>query len=77
MQRYARKRLAEKRADPEWYAEYKKHKYYRTTGKYLPNRKLSRQRAYTKLAANPDGANGTLRNNASGITATRRSGREN
>src|ERR1700752_3163493 len=26
--------------------------YHRTTGKFLPNRKLSRQRAYVKLAAN-------------------------
>src|SRR5262245_36929724 len=56
MQEYARKRLAEKRADPEWHAAYKKaqRKYYRTKGKYLPNRELSKQRAYDKLAANPE-----------------------
>ena len=52
----ARKRLAEKRADPEWHAAYKKkqRKYYRITGKFLPNLKRSRQRAYAKLAANPE-----------------------
>jgi hypothetical protein len=40
-------RLAEKRADPEWHAEYKKRqrKYYRTKGNFLPNPQLSRQRA--------------------------------
>jgi hypothetical protein len=56
MKEYARNRQAEKRADPEWHAEYKKkqRKYYRTRGKLLPNRKLSRQRAYSKLAANPE-----------------------
>jgi hypothetical protein len=51
MQDYARNRQAEKRADPEWHAEYEKkqRRYYRTKGKFLPNRKLSRQRAYSKL----------------------------
>jgi hypothetical protein len=32
----------------------KQRKDYRTTGKYLPNLKCSRQRAYPKLAAIPD-----------------------
>jgi hypothetical protein len=56
MQEYARNRQAEKRADPKWHAEYKKkqRKYYRTRGKFLPNAKRSRQRAYAKLAANPE-----------------------
>jgi|SRR4029453_12623023 hypothetical protein len=56
MQEYARNRLAEKRADPDWHAEFKKkqRRYYRTKGKFLPNRKLSRQPAYSKLAANPE-----------------------
>ena len=44
MQEYARNRLAEKRADPGWHAEYKKkqRKYYRTKGKFLPHQKLSK-----------------------------------
>jgi hypothetical protein len=47
---------AEKRADPEWYAAHKKklRKYYRTTGRFLPNRKRSQQRAYAKLVASPE-----------------------
>jgi hypothetical protein len=55
-QEYARKRLAEKRADPAWLADHKKkqRKYYRTRGKFLPSRELSRQRSYYKLAANPE-----------------------
>jgi hypothetical protein len=32
----------------------KQRRYYRTTGKFLPSRKRSRQRAYAKLAANSE-----------------------
>ena len=53
---YVRNRQAEKRADPKWHAEYKmkQRRYYRITGKFLPSRKRSRQRAYAKLAANSE-----------------------
>jgi hypothetical protein len=56
MQAHARKRYAEKRADPKWYAEHKAERgeCYRTQGKFLPNRQLTRQRAYAKLAANSE-----------------------
>ena len=78
MQEYARNRLSEKRADPEWHAEYKKkqRRYYRTRGKFLPNRKLSRQRAYAKLAANPEWRERHMQKFARGTGMTRRLGRK-
>ena len=56
---HARKTLAEIRTSPKRHAEHTKkmREYHRT----LPNRELSRQRAYAKLAANPEGRE---RNNA-------------
>jgi len=52
MQAHSRKKLAEIRSNPKRHAAYKKkmREYFRT----LPNRKLSQQRAYAKLAANPE-----------------------
>jgi hypothetical protein len=52
MQAHTRKKLAEIRANPKRHAAYKKkmREYLRT----LPSRKLSQQRAYAKLAANPE-----------------------
>jgi len=40
----------------QWLAAHKmkRREYYRTRGKFLPNLKLSRRRAYDKLAANPE-----------------------
>src|SRR5262245_57928426 len=54
MQENALKRYAEIRVDPERFAKLKKErrKYRRTTGKFL--HELSQQRAYHKMAANPE-----------------------
>src|SRR5262245_54488336 len=52
MQAHSRKKLAEIRSNPKRHAAYKNkmREYFRT----LPNRKLSQQRTYAKLAANPE-----------------------
>jgi hypothetical protein len=78
IQARARKRLAEKRADPEWHAEYKKRqrRCYRTRGKILPNRQLSKQRAYASSPPIRSGVKGIIRSNARGTATTRRSGQE-
>jgi hypothetical protein len=78
MQEYARNRLAEKRADPEWHAEHKKkqRKYYRTRGNFCPTANPPGSGLIPSSPPIRNGVNGTMRNNASGITATRRSGRD-
>jgi len=78
-QEYARNRHAEKRADPEWHTAHKKtrRKYYRTGGSSCLTANAPRSGLTPSSPPIRNGANGTMRNDATGTKMIQHSGQDN